>query len=291
MIFELILTDSCNRNCNFCQIKKNNYFISEKEIIKFCDYVNNYNGKRIVNLFGGEPLLNKDGIRTCLNKLKLSTKINLYTNGDNLKKEDIYLNRTNIQVTAYDIFDNSEKYSEMCKNFKNISFTFTFDQDTIFLTEDFKEICKHELNNKFKIALSHSNNSWDKIENDNLYNLIREITHNEIIYGINNKKLSKFIEPKVKRIYELKNNPNVKRVNCLSEGKMTFYKGEFLKVPCILYSNSDSCPNHYHHKCKKCIYDKICTKSCSFETINGEVPEKLCIIEKAQFDEIDSFFV
>jgi MoaA/NifB/PqqE/SkfB family radical SAM enzyme len=35
MIYELILTDNCNRNCSFCDIKKSNYVETIENIQKF----------------------------------------------------------------------------------------------------------------------------------------------------------------------------------------------------------------------------------------------------------------
>ena len=286
MVYELILTDKCNRKCKFCQISKGNHNASKKDIISFCNFVNHNNQNSKVNLFGGEPLLNIKGIDLCFQYLNPSLSVTLYTNGDELLKliNKPYINSLNIQVTTYDIFEDVEKYRKLCNSFNNIIFTFTFDETNIDKIEEYKNICRNDLNNNYKFALSHSNDSWINIDNITLYNKIYEITKQEIYDSIYSHKLSRFIEPKIKRLYELKHNPNIKPYTCLSEGKMTFYDGRFLNVPCILYKNDCSNPKNKYEKCINCKFNLICNKSCSFECVDGEVPEKLCIIEKAQFD-------
>jgi hypothetical protein len=172
----------------------------------------------------------------------------------------------------------------MCKNIPNLLFSYTFDQTNINLIEEYKKICREKLNNNFKFALSHSNDSWCNIKNDKLYEKISEIVKNEIKDSIYYHKLSKFIEPKVKRIIELINNKNIKEYTCLDGEKKTFYKGKFLETPCILYADNKKNIKNKYENCLLCAYKKICTKSCYYECIDGEVPEKLCLIERAQFD-------
>jgi hypothetical protein len=151
-------------------------------------------------------------------------------------------------------------------------------------------ICREKLNGNFKFALSHSSESWCNIENVVLCEKIGKIVKNEIKDSIYNHKLSKFIEPKVKRLVELKNNKDIKEFTCLDGDKKTFYRGNFLEIPCILYSDKNILNKNNYKKCLSCDYKKICTKSCYYECINGEVPEKLCLIEKIQFDILMSYF-
>lgn len=292
MIFELILTDSCNRNCDFCQIKKQTHCANIHEMEYFCNEVNDYKQKCSVNFFGGEPLLNIPMMEYCINNLNNDIKLNLYTNGDKIEQiyNKEYLKKLNIQVTVYDIFENYEKYQKMCENIPNLLFSYTFDQTNIHLIEEYKQICREKLNGNFKFVLSHSSDSWCNIENDKLCEKISEIVKNEIKDSIYNHKLSKFIESKVKRLIELKNNKDIKEFTCLDGDKKTFYRGKFLEIPCILYSDKNILIKNNYKKCLSCDYKKICTKSCYYECINGEVPEKLCLIEKSQFDVLIDYF-
>lgn len=293
MLYELILTDNCNRRCNFCQIEKGDYVASIDDVFSFCNYVNSDKQKdKQVNLFGGEPLLNIKGIQICLKLLNENVKINLYTNGDFI--EDIEsisnIDRLNIQVTAYDIFKDCEKYEKMLTIFPDIKFTFTFDDSNINKVDKFKIICEERLNDNYKFALSHSNSSWNTLSNEYLMKKVKEITQNEIKTSICKHKISNFIETKVKRIIEFKSKSgNIDRINCISGSKKTFYKGKFLDIPCLMYTNKTNCKILNSNKCNLCKYTKLCTKSCNYELINNEVPEKLCVIEKTQFDVLTEY--
>jgi hypothetical protein len=113
---------------------------------------------------------------------------------------------------------------------------------------------------------------------------------NEIKDSIYHHRLSRFLEPKVKRLVELQNNVEIQEFTCLNGQKMTFCDGKFLEIPCVLYKDVDILNENRYENCLNCEYKKICTKSCHYECLDGEVPKKLCIIEKTQFETLKSVF-
>lgn len=112
----LILTETCNFDCNYCFIekenKKNNIMsikTAEKGIDFFIKYGSNFNKKHRIILYGGEPLLNFPVIEFSIKYLKekyaqnplAELNIDLITNGSLITKNIAnFLSENDVSVTV-----------------------------------------------------------------------------------------------------------------------------------------------------------------------------------------------
>ena len=297
--YELILTDKCNRNCSFCYVKKTGYIESIENIQKFIDIVKkeqNENSQFEITFFGGEPLLNLDGLKYVIESFVnyKNCKLSLITNGDmiELLHNYEYLSSLHVNLTAYDIFTNKEKYLEINKKInkkvKKLTFQYTFTENDIDLIDEFKDIC-NDIGVKSKISFSHSIKSWKTIEFNKLYELLYDFYYKELRKYVLQEKFSNIpntIERYLKRSASLIFDQKIVECNCLTEPKKVFYNGEFIG-PCLRYKDNPIDSINEFNRCKECQYKKACMKSCMAECFNlNDIPEKLCIFQKVPFDVI-----
>ena len=288
MIYELILTDNCNRNCSFCDIKKSNYIETIENIQKFYSGIDKSEHYQL-NLFGGEPLLNIDGINEIMHLVENDDcEIILVTNGDFIDRLSKIYNykRIKVQVSAYDILEDSNKYKKMYDflgDRMNLSYVFT--EDNIDKVPDYKHICE-DIGMKYIYMLSHSERSWKNISNDNLKKKIENLVE----YEIRTHK-PMVCDRYIKRFIELKEKGEITEQCCIDLSKKVFYKGHFTRG-CILYDNQNIKDIVLNiGKCKDCYYRKMCFKSCFFERVNRNIPEKLCLIEKTLINSVFQMMV
>ena len=116
--YELILTDKCTRNCSFCNNKQSQFVASLEQVQAFYNQViARQKGHPLsvyqISIFGGEPTLNIDALDLTV-KLFIDKpcKIVIYTNADLIDQilDKPYISRVVLQISAYDIFSNLEKY-------------------------------------------------------------------------------------------------------------------------------------------------------------------------------------
>lgn len=297
MIYELFITNKCNRKCSFCYIKQGNYLISKSQIDDFYDIVlKETNGDYFqLNLFGGEPLLYIETINYILNKFtNENCDIHLVTNGDYIDRliKNDNIEKLNITLSCYDIFENQQKYITIISDinvFKSICLTFTFDQSNIDKIDEYVKFCKN-YDVCYKITFSHDIKSWDKTSRDELYCKVYDIVQKEFRSKINGFPHSEHIDKYIKKLqqYLYQDESQIKSHFCVTDDKKVFYDGKFIGS-CIrfLYKKVPELKNI--KPCVNCDLEKICSKSCVAEYVNGCVPEKLCTIERASFDALMEF--
>ena len=133
------LTNSCNLNCNYCYISKNNEQMSYDTaniLIKSLIHTTKTNkcNEVVVRMAGGEPLLNgnilkhivkhvKDEIET---KLNVNTRFAILTNGTLLDAEWVhYLRENNVNVSVSldgteEFHNKSRSYIDGCSSFDKV---------------------------------------------------------------------------------------------------------------------------------------------------------------------------
>jgi len=88
-IKQIVLTEKCNLNCEYCYIEQKENMMSEETFIKIHKtFVDDYQ----IDLFGGEPLINWSLIKFIIEKCKSDSRchqINLYSNGLLLDREKV----------------------------------------------------------------------------------------------------------------------------------------------------------------------------------------------------------
>lgn len=294
MLYEIILTKSCTRHCAFCTIEQSNYIETIENIKKYYNWILNIQEKRgnqnyDISLFGGEPLLNINGIKKCIELFyKENCEITLYTNGDLLDKvyNKKFLQRINIQISVYDIFKNTQKYIDIINKLKckSIQFAYTFSNIDINKIYDFVQICE-SIGINYKISISHTAASWINMSEKDVYNKIFDFY---LWYGrrFYTKAFSLTLPKPIKKEFTqatdflYNSTSNIK--TCISKNKYVFSNG-LMHGSCEKIFNinlKDEIPAG----CDNCLYKHICTKSCLAELVCSTVPKKLCLIEKAKIE-------
>lgn len=293
--FEFILTEKCNRKCPFCYVSKTDFCSTITDIGIFYDLIKtkvSVGEKYAINIFGGEPLTNQFILKKLIDKFRYENcELHLFTNGDMLTKEyyETYLYNVFLHITAYDIFINRKKYEDILEyvDKNKIMLSFTFDQYSIDNVKIFIDIIRN-MGVKYKVAFSHDAKSWDKIDINVMYDKIYSVYQYEMdILSKNamndNYDMSKLLAPKLGRILEKLYNYNDVDYFCF-DSKEVFYNGKFIGW-CIRYK--DSTPYRtIPIRCTSCQYRYMCNKSCPAEYVCGDIPLKLCIIEKAGFESV-----
>ncbi|MDD2566160.1 MAG: radical SAM protein [Candidatus Gracilibacteria bacterium] len=181
---ELIITNGCNKRCQYCDLDFSHKSFSYSNLDKFIEFLKNNKANYTINFFGGEPLLefdklkyflensksyvNKYSIGTngiLLNKTKIlyliKNKVSIYLSVDNVKKgADIDLSflshyKNDIKINFIndpDYLDNSIQVFEDIKmhGFKNISFM------PVFSTKKWSTSSLYKLGNIYKYIKSNS---------------------------------------------------------------------------------------------------------------------------------------
>ena len=293
--FEFILTEKCNRKCPFCYVSKTDFCSTITDIGIFYDSIKAKvsDGERYaINIFGGEPLTNQFILKKLIDRFRYENcELHLFTNGDMLTKDyyETYLYKVYLHITAYDIFTNRKKYEDILEyvDRNKVTFSFTFDQCSIDKTKLFIDTVK-EMGVKHKVSFSHDIKSWDTIDINDLYDKIYSVYQYEMdILSVNamneNYEMSKLLAPKLGRILERMYNYDDTDYFCF-DSKEVFYNGKFIGG-CIRYK--DSTPDRtIPIRCTSCQYRYMCNKSCPAEYVCGDIPLKLCIIEKAGFESV-----
>lgn len=281
MTYELILTDNCNRNCSFCDIKKTDYVETAENIRKFYSTFDRSSRYTLI-LFGGEPLLNIDGINEIMHLTENDNcEVKLITNGDFIDRfsQTYHNDRIKVQVSAYDIFKDFQKYkkiSDIIGDRLNLSYVFTEDDSD--RVGEFKEICDR-IGVKYIYNLSHSERSWKNIDTETLRKKISDLAYYEIM----SRRLV-VLDRYVKRFIELRQKGDIQERCCIDPGKEILHRGKITRG-CVLFEelNIQDVISSVG-RCSDCYYRKMCFKSCFYERNHCDVPDKLCLIEKTLID-------
>lgn len=294
MLYEIILSEKCTRQCAFCTLKQTDYIESIDNINKYYKHIINYqslhgNQYFFISLFGGEPLLNISGVKHCVQLFRnKNCDINLYTNADliELLYDKDFTQHLTVQISAYEIFSNVTKYKDILKKLKckRIQFAYTFSEIDINKINEFILICK-SLNVDYKFSFSHTASSWNNMSINQIYQYIFDYYVNAMNSFYENSQ-SLIIPKTLNREFTLATDLlfNYKSYikTCISQSKQVFNRGLMIG-PCIKLFYK-TVRNNIPYNCLLCQYKNVCSKSCIDEHINGNVPEKLCIIEKAKIE-------
>jgi MoaA/NifB/PqqE/SkfB family radical SAM enzyme len=142
IIFHLVLTNQCNKRCEYCDLNFSDAILSKNNIIKFIDYINNnaYKYWEIrINFFWGEPLLEFQNIEYILKNI--TEKNVLYSIGTNglLLDESKYKTLCEYDVEINYSID-TQTYNSLLKqdyidtNKKNFYINFILNPNTIDLS-------------------------------------------------------------------------------------------------------------------------------------------------------------
>ena len=245
----------------------------------------------IVSLFGGEPLLNIPGIEKCVDLFKnQDCDIMLYTNADLIDSiyDKDFLQYLTIQISAYEIFSDCAKYRTILSILQSkcirVQLAYTFSQLDISKIDEFIDICR-KLNVDYKISISHTADSWNKISCEDLYKYVFDYFYNSID-SFYNRQYSLILPLPIKKEFtqaiDLMFNYTSNIKTCLSQNKHVFFHG--LRIgPCIKMFHK-YVRNEIPNGCANCKYKNVCSKSCLAEHVNYVVPIKLCTIEKAKIE-------
>lgn len=307
MIYELVLTDQCTRSCSFCWVQQTSHVESKDNVLKFIDEVKKSNQQEfVISLFGGEPLLNIEGIKLVVEQFANDPRcksLEIATNGDLIPKiiNQDWVKVLKWHISAYDIFEDATKYQQIATQLglDRTTIQYTFTENDIHLVHQFQKLareCVHA--SQYRIVFSHSKMSWNSISQEKLHQLVFGVAMNELELVLNDF-------PKVQSCTMLKPLKNIigkclldnnqqreKRFCCLDTSKRVFYNGNFIG-PCLLAKDIQAdhrCIYSIDPKCIHCDYDRVCSRSCFCELLDSQiVDDKLCIIEKAQFDAVSEF--
>lgn len=311
MTYEIFLTESCNRACEFCWVDKCSRSASEEDIDSFISAVRAKHVHGVsdtISLFGGEPLLNIIGIKKIIEAFADDPfmRLKLHTNGDFavdvVEDDDLRLlfNRVDWIVTVYDFANDPKKYRSISASFSNVVFSYTFTAKTICLIDSFRAFAK-SCNVPYKIAFSHDPKSWEDIAEDQIKHLVEDQIKLEINEFLEDQHgdplksiwLDHYLKLVLFGLCELAFGEDHKNRTCLDFERVCFKHGKFIRSRCSrLEAFSDPVANANLEKCKSCDYCRICTKTCLAEVLDSrEVNSKLCMIEKACFDAIAEYSV
>lgn len=281
MTYEVILTDKCNRNCSFCDFKKTGYVETCENIRRFYSTFDKRSRYTIV-LFGGEPLLNINGVNEMMHLVENDDcEIKLITNGDFIDRMSQIYNgdRIKIQVSAYDVFEEPQKYVDIYGVLGDrLHLSYVFTENDIDRVDEYSRFCEG-IGVKYIYSLSHSERSWENIDILTLKKKIENLGYYEMA-----RRRHVVIDRYVKRFVELKTNGRIRECCCIDLEKTILHRGRIIRG-CVMFDGFDIEDIMSNTgRCHDCYYRKVCFKSCFYERKLSNVPEKLCLIEKALID-------
>lgn len=294
--YEIFLTSQCTRECKFCDICKDGYKSSDDDVSSFIQYVKEREEKLSnfhISFFGGEPFMQVDAIYKIVDAFKDYPNCYFFatTNGDFLDRVDTQQlsPRFVLSISAYDIFDNVEKYKRLAAKFSCLqpTFLFTFDQSTINRLDDFVSIC--QMNSlSYKVVFSHSLKSWNSMPIDELEDRLHKFYSNEINQFYSSKEFapSQSIAKYFNRFAQCILDESTEEFFCTTDSKEVLYRGKNIGSCIRLKDTKDF---QYPTRCKTCKYAQCCSKGCIAEYHDSSIDEKLCAISKVAFEVIEDF--
>lgn len=100
ILIELILTNQCNKRCQYCDLDFKNNFFSKEKLDVFINFLRQNPANYSINFFWWEPLLQFEKLQYFVQKSKnLVKKFSIGTNGMLLDKEKLlFLKENNIKI-------------------------------------------------------------------------------------------------------------------------------------------------------------------------------------------------
>jgi len=180
ILIEVIITNQCNKRCNYCDLNFSNKVISDNNIILLSDFINLYKKNYFhINFFWGEPLLEFDKIKNIINKIKSKNiKYSIWTNWtllnnkilDFFYKNKVFINLSVDNITWFKNISNIEK-----KYFDIIEINFINDPDFLFKSKKiFLEIINKWFQ-KINFMPVFTTKKWINTQIINLWKIIKEI--------------------------------------------------------------------------------------------------------------------
>ncbi len=124
ILIELILTNKCNKRCEYCDLDFQNKSLSFDELDIFINFIKKNKANYTINFFWGEPLLEFEKLKYFVNESKNNvSKFSIWTNWVLLTKEKLdFLRDNNIEI--YLSIDNISLWKdldlELIKDYKEI---------------------------------------------------------------------------------------------------------------------------------------------------------------------------
>ncbi len=136
VLFELILTNNCNKRCQYCDLEFKNKSMTINDLDLFIDFIKNNNAQYIINFFWWEPLLMYNEIKYFVEKSdKYVNKYFIWTNWfllDYAKLEYFIKNKIKIHLSIDNIKWWEDIDLELISKYKdNIIINFINDPDYI----------------------------------------------------------------------------------------------------------------------------------------------------------------
>jgi len=139
ILIEVIVTNQCNKRCEYCDLDFRNKSISDNDIDLFTRFINNSSSEIEyfhLNFFWGEPLLEFSKIKKIVNSISIKNiKYSIWTNW-NLLNNDVlaflYLNDIKISLSVDNITGFEGVYNIDKKYFNLIYINFINDPDFLF---------------------------------------------------------------------------------------------------------------------------------------------------------------
>lgn len=112
-MIELILTNNCNKRCQYCDLEFKNKSLSIDDLDLFIDFISENKAKYNINFFWWEPLLEFEKIRYFLDNIKFNiSNYSVWTNWILLDKEKLeFFKKNNIKI--YLSIDNIDKWNKL----------------------------------------------------------------------------------------------------------------------------------------------------------------------------------
>lgn len=214
IIFHIILTNQCNKRCEYCDLDFSNNTISYENIDIFIDYINkkhrNFWEIRI-NFFGWEPMLEFEKIQYIIEKI--SVKNIFYSIGTNgvLFWVDKYLFLKNNHVEIQYSIDSQTYYTLLEQKYidvedENFSVNFILNPNDIEKSFEIFDLIAQRWVKKIYILPVYATILWTKYS---LVLLHKFIEHINDFHQIEKKGLSYYDEPTSDREYIIETNWSV----------------------------------------------------------------------------------
>lgn len=300
---QLVITDKCNSSCKYCYMKNGNRFMDDITFLNICDDITD--NEFIIDIFGGEPLLNVDMVYYILKYMKddpRCKKTNIYSNG---------------LLLTQDFCDEIWKYKLSSSTKMDVQYHLSFDglwqengyQKHLEKKELYKQLVLHPI---CMISPEHLNmrenylfflNEFEMVPNfkivkDNIWspNKVEEFKielkklldeYVSILETTNQNCLPGFIQNYfLKTIDGLIRNVTVE--NCGAGRDHVAYMPNGEKFECARFgTNKTKCLYNVFRKCEKCdIYD-ICEKGCLYDNqLIGSPSDELCKLYHVIYEEV-----
>lgn len=214
IIFHLVLTNQCNKRCEYCDLNFSDRILSETNINYFIEFIND-NAHKFweirVNFFGGEPLLQFKNIEYILEKISAKNILySIWTNWILLdEKKYKILNKNNVEIN-YSI--DTETYTSLLKQDyidvrrKNFYINFILNPNTIDLSFwIFKKMINRGVKS-INFLPVYATINWDKVSLIKLQQIVNTSKQEKNIYM---KGLSYYDKPTSDIEYVIETNGNI----------------------------------------------------------------------------------